>query len=361
MIPYEDLSIVNASYRKVLAARFDEIVQRGRFILDQEVELFEQEFASYVGCSFGIGTGSGYDALGILLRSFGLTPGGEVIVPSNTCMPTVLAVLNAGLRPVLVEPDLRTYNLDPLLTARAITGQTVAIVAVHLYGTCAPMDELCVVAENAGIPIVEDCAQAHGASLSGRMTGSWGAAAAFSFYPTKNLGALGDGGMVVTQSADMAAKVKAWRCYGETERDTHVYPGVNSRLDELQAAFLRIKLRDLDRMLSHRWTIADIYDAGLGPDFIRPLRRQGYTDANHIYAIRHPERDRLREHLTKHGVQTKIHYPVPPYRHPALASVLSGTEFPIADEISRTIVSLPVSTAIDVNQAEEVVRILNLF
>jgi dTDP-4-amino-4,6-dideoxygalactose transaminase len=276
-------------------------------------------------------------------------------------MPTVLAVLNAGFRPVLVEPNLLTYNLDPLLTARAITNRTVAIVVVHLYGSCAPMVELCALAEKAGIPIVEDCAQAHGASLLGRMAGSWGTAAAFSFYPTKNLGALGDGGMVVTRSADIAGKVKAWRCYGETEKDTHTYPGVNSRLDEMQAAFLRIKLRDLDRILGHRRTIADIYDAGLGLDFAKPLRRHGYRDANHIYAIRHPERDRLREHLAKHGVQTKIHYPVPLHRQPALQSVVSQNEFPIADEISRTVLSLPVSTAIEPAQAEEVVRVLNRF
>lgn len=361
MIPYEELSIVNAPYRKELAARFEEVVVRGRFILDREVELFEKEFSSFAGCPFGIGVASGYDALCILLRSLDLSPGGEVIVPANTCMPTVLAVIHAGFQPVLVEPDLRTYNLDPALTERAITRRTVAVVSVHLYGSCAPMPDLIAVAERAGVPVVEDCAQAHGASIFGRRAGSWGTASAFSFYPTKNLGALGDGGMVVTGSADLANKVKAYRTYGETQVDTHTYPGVNSRLDEMQAAFLRIKLRDLDRMQAHRKTIADIYDTGLSPDFIRPFRRQGYTDVHHIYAIRHPERDKLRQHLTKNEVQTKIHYPVPPHRQPALQPVLSGREFPITDEICRTVLSLPVSTAIEPAQAEEVVRVLNRF
>lgn len=361
MIPYEDLRVVNQPYHRLFAERFEEILHRGQYILGSEVLSFEKEFSAYCGALHGVGVGNGYDGLLLMIKSIASPPGAEVIVPSNTHIATVLAVIGAGLRPVLVEPDICTYTLDPQRTREAVTRNTVAILAVHLYGRCAPMPELLAIAKENQLTLLEDCAQAHGASVDGRMAGTWGAAGAFSFYPTKNLGALGDGGFITTSDQGIFDRCLMMRNYGAKMKDVHEVGGVNSRLDEIQAAVLRVKLKHLDEINAHRHRLAMIYDAGLKSDFIRPVRQEGYVDVHHIYPIRHHERDRLRDHLDKKGIGTMIHYPTPLHRQKSLRGIVQDHGYPVAEEISNTILSLPISTAHRPEDIERVVGALNSF
>jgi len=361
MIAYEDLAAVNKPYLEEFQRSLNQVVSDGRLILGTNLAAFEKEFSSYCGVSQGIGVGSGLDAINLIFRGFGFKPGAEVLVPANTYIASILGVLQAGLTPVLVEPDIQTYNLDPEKTEKAITRNTVAILVVHLYGRCAPMPALLAVAGKHGLRVIEDCAQAHGASLDGRRAGSWGDAAAFSFYPTKNLGALGDAGMVVTNDGRLGKRVQSLRNYGSEIKDVHTEIGYNSRMDELQAAFLRVKLKALDQLNDYRRELAAIYQEGLREDFIRPLITAGYHDVHHIYAIRHKQRDKLRGYLESHNIGTLIHYPTPPHRQEALASLFRHAQLPITEEIHATELSLPVSSAHTREQIEEVVIRMNRF
>lgn len=355
MIKYEDLSEVNRQVRVELESAFARTLDRGWYILGEEVAGFESEFAAFVGAKHCIGVGNGLDALTLSLRALRLPDSSEVLVASNTYIATILAILEANLRPVLVEPDIRTYNIDAARLEFAMTKETRAVCVTHLYGKPCRMDTIRDFAEKRGLRIVEDCAQSHGALLGGRAVGTFGDAGCFSFYPTKNLGALGDAGAITTNDDALADTLRKLRNYGSRTKYHNEILGVNSRLDELQAAFLRVKLPYLPSVIEHKRRLASIYDEHLPESITRPLRVVDEYDVFHIYAARHPRRDALKRHLENHGIKTEIHYPIPPHRQPALEGITVGS-FPIADEIHATELSLPISVA---TTASDVIAVCN--
>jgi dTDP-4-amino-4,6-dideoxygalactose transaminase len=305
--------------------------------------------------------GSGLDALTLALKSFGFPTGSEVIVPSNTFIATILSVLHAGLQPVLAEPDLHTYNINPSRIEECITNRTVAVVVVHLYGKCCDMPRILPLARQYGLKVLEDCSQAHGARIGNQKAGSFGDAGAFSFYPTKNLGALGDGGAVTNSDEAMKNKMQMLRNYGSPAKYYNEVIGHNSRLDEIQAAFLRVKLHNLDEINAHKRRLAGLYLQLLKDDFVKPIVTEGYFDVYHIFNVRHPRRDRLREYLLQNGIKTEIHYPVPPNRQQAMRGIISGFTCPIAEEIHRTTLSLPIAYFHTPDQILWVAEVLNRF
>lgn len=349
-----DLGRLHQSIRAPLDAAYRRVMDSGYFVMGPELEAFETEFAQYCGVKHCIGVGNGLEALHLLLRAYGIGPDDEVIVPSNTFVATWLAVTECGATPVPVEPDIDTHNIDPALIEGAITPRTRAIIPVHLYGQPADMDPINALAAKHGLIVIEDAAQAHGARYKERRTGSLGHAAATSFYPGKNLGALGDGGAVLTNDEAIANKIKQLRNYGSTVKYRHEVTGYNSRLDEMQAAFLRAKLPMLDRWNSRRGEISVQYarllaeaDVGLPkvPEFAEP--------AWHLYVIRSKQRDALKAHLERQGVSTVIHYPIPPHRQ-ACYQPLRGCRLPIADILAEEVLSLPMHSELNV---EEIGRI----
>jgi dTDP-4-amino-4,6-dideoxygalactose transaminase len=342
MIEYENLELSNRRFVAALREAFDQVVGKGWYVLGKEVSEFEREFASYVGAAHGVGVANGLDALTLSLKALDLPAGSDVLVASNTYIATILAVLHAGHRPVLVEPDLRSYNIDPSRLAAAMTPGTRAICLTHLYGKACRMDRIMPFAQTHGLVVVEDCAQSHGATLRGRSTGTFGAAGCFSFYPTKNLGALGDAGAVVTNDAAIADRLRHLRNYGSLQKYVNVHVGFNSRLDEMQAAFLRVKLRHLDEITAHKRRLAQLYFDGLPEQLVLPLREDDAFDVFHIFPVRCAQRDALRSFLLEAGIKTEIHYPIPPHRQQAMQGIVSGA-FPIADEIHATELSLPIS------------------
>lgn len=360
MIEYENLAKVNAPFFPLLQHAFERVMRRGWYILGEEVESFEREFAAYCGVSHCVGTASGLDALILALRAADLPRGSEVLVPSNTYIATILSIVHAGMKPVLVEPDIRTYNIDPCNIEKAITPKTKALMVVHLYGRPCDMDPILALSRRYGLTLVEDCAQAHGATYKGKRVGSFGDFGAFSFYPTKNLGGLGDGGCVTTNNPQYADRLRALRNYGSKVKYHNEVVGYNSRLDEVQAAFLRVKLKRLEEINQHKRRLAGIYLASLKSDFVLPAVDEGYGHVFHIFNIRHPERDRLREYLYAHGVKTEIHYPIPPQRQPALKGIVEG-DFPVSSEIHRTTLSLPISFCHTESEVEKVCEIMNAF
>lgn len=355
-IEYENLAHSNAALLDDLEAAASRVVRSGWYVLGPEVSAFEAEFAAYVGTKHCIGVANGLDAMVLSLEAMALPRGSDVLVASNTYIATILAILRAGHRPVLVEPDARTFNIDPAQLANALTPATRAICVTHLFGKTCRMDEVCAFAAGHGLRVIEDCAQSHGARLGGRMTGTFGDAGCFSFYPTKNIGALGDAGAVTTDDDDLADRLRHLRNYGSKQKYVNKYVGLNSRLDELQAAMLRVKLRHIDEMTAHKRKLAEIYFGSL-QGVTLPQIRDDEFDVFHIFAIRHPQRDALRQHLLDHGVKTEIHYPIPPHRQEAMEHTLSG-HYPIADELHQTQLSLPISyghTPRDIEQVCEVI------
>jgi dTDP-4-amino-4,6-dideoxygalactose transaminase len=342
MIEYENLGKSNASFAAEYRQAFDKVLASGWFVLGQEVSAFEREFASYCGTTECVGVANGLDALFIALKAFGFPPGAEVIVPSNTYIATILAIVNAGLKPVLVEPDIATYNIDPRKIEERLTSKTVALLVVHLYGKLCDMESIGSICKSRGLKLIEDCAQAHGAAYRGRRAGSFGDFGAFSFYPTKNLGCLGDGGALTTGDPDLADRARTLRNYGSKVKYRNEVPGVNSRLDELQAALLRVKLRRLGEINEHKRSLAAAYREGLGEAYILPAVQDGYYDVYHIMNVRHPDRDSLKQFLLERGVKTDIHYPIPPNRQEAMKGILDE-DCPISEEIHATTLSLPIS------------------
>lgn len=357
-VEYENLYRVNKPFIKEFRSKFNEVLNSGWFILGKEVDLFEKEFAEYNNVKYCVGVASGLDALTLSIMTLDIEKGSEIIVPSNTYIATILSILHAGYKPVLVEPDIKTYNIDPDKIRDAITSKTKAVMVVHLYGKVCEMDPIIRLCKDHKLYLLEDCAQAHGAEYKGRKAGSFGDIAAFSFYPTKNLGALGDAGAVITNNQVYMSKLRMLRNYGSDKKYHNEYIGLNSRLDELQAAFLRIKLRSLDIINNHKRKLANIYLDELREDFILPVVDNNYKDVYHIFNIRHPKRDKLRDYLLNQGIKTEIHYPVPPHRQKAL-SFLFHLEFPISEEIHQTTISLPVSTFHTKEDIFRVVEVLN--
>ncbi len=361
LIEYENLAKVNGHFRAELTATFGAVLDSGWFILGKSLAQFEDHFAAYCGVPHCVGVGSGLDAIRIALEASRLRPGGEVIVAGNAYIACAMAILQAGLTPKLVEPDPHTYNLDPGCVANAINDQTVAIMAVHLYGKMCDMDRLSALATQHGLCLIENAAQAHGASLHGRKAGSWGHCAAFSFYPTKNLGALGDGGAVLTASPAVAEQARILRNYGSDRKYHNGQLGYNSRLDDLQAAFLGIKLAHLERINAHKRQLAALYQAGLGPQFVKPTVASSYHDVHHIYPVRHPERDQLRAYLRQHQILTEIHYPIPPHQQPALQNQLGSASLPMSEQLAQTQLSLPISYCHTEADVQRVVETVNRF
>lgn len=350
MIPFLDLRSATGEVRAEMDEAIARVLDSGRYVLGAEVEAFEREFADYCGARHCVGVASGLDALTLLLRALGIGEGDEVIVPSNTYIATWLAVSAAGARPVPAEPDAETYNLDPERAEAAVTARTRAILAVHLYGQSADMEALAEVAERRGLHLLADAAQAHGARYDGYPS-------AFSFYPTKNLGALGDAGAVVTEERALADKIRVLGNYGSREKYVHETRGANSRMDPIQAAVLRVKLRRLDAWNRRRCQIAARYlDILEGiPGLVLPRAAPGSDAAWHVFPVLHPERDWLARQLEQAGVGTLIHYPVPPHLSGAYRD--HGWErgdFPVAEQIAREELSLPLHPHLTAEQVEEV-------
>ncbi|MCX6182387.1 MAG: DegT/DnrJ/EryC1/StrS family aminotransferase, partial [Bacteroidetes bacterium] len=325
------------------------------------VKAFEEEFAAFNKTQHCVGLASGLDAITLSLAAFNFEKGSEVIVPSNTYIATILSVMQNNLQPVLVEPSLETYNIDPSKIEAAITPKTKAIVVVHLYGKSCDMDPIISLCKKHNLKLIEDCAQSHGATYKNKFTGTFGDFGAFSFYPTKNLGALGDAGAVVCNDAESAKTVRRLRNYGSDVKYYNEVVGYNSRLDEVQAAFLSVKLKRLNDITNHKRTLADIYLKNLKSDFIKPQVHPDYFDVYHIFNIRHEKRDDLKDYLLKNEIKTEIHYPVSPSKQKALQNKLTHYEFPISEKIHNTTLSLPISFFHTEEEVYKVVEVMNRF
>lgn len=363
-IPFLD---IKPQYKE-LQQEFDEAYMRvmdsGWYILGREVEAFEQEFAAYIGAKHCIGVGNGLEALQLILMGYGIGPGDEVIVPANTYIASWLAVSYTGAIPVPVEPDPTTYNINPVKIPQAITRRTKAIMPVHLYGQPVEMEQIWEIAKQNDLAIIEDAAQAHGGWYKDRMTGNLGSAAGFSFYPTKNLGAFGDAGAVVTNDGELADKIRVLRNYGSREKYYNEIKGHNSRLDPLQAAFLRIKLKHLDKWNKRRRLIAEHYVENLCrlPAIGLPAVPPGVIPVWHLFAITHPARERLREYLAANGISTLIHYPVPPHLSPAYSELgFQAGAFPITEKIADTVLSIPIGPHLSLSAARFIVEKIQEF
>lgn len=342
-VPFLDLKLPHLELQQELEAAFRHVLESGWYILGQEVEAFEEEFAAYCGVRHCVGVGNGLDALHLILRAYGIGVGDEVIVPSNTYIATWLAVSYAGARPVPVEPIEATYNIDPQRILDAITPSTKAIIAVHLYGQPADMDAINDIAHRHGLKVIEDAAQSHGARYKGIRTGNLADAAGFSFYPGKNLGALGDGGAITTNDDGLASQVRVLRNYGSRVKYHNEVKGFNSRLDELQAALLRVKLSHLDAWNFARSRIAMSYLEGLAAsDLVLPIVPEWAEPAWHLFVVRTDQRDALQKKLEHAGIGTMVHYPVPPHLQPAYAEEgYQMGDLPIAEKLHHEVLSLP--------------------
>jgi dTDP-4-amino-4,6-dideoxygalactose transaminase len=365
MVEFLNLKRINNSYEPQIHTAIERVLKSGSYILGDETHHFESEFATYCGVKHCIGVGNGLDALHLILKAYGIGPGDEVIVPGNTFIATWLAVSYTGATPVGVDPHVDTYNIDPALIEQAITTKTKAIIAVHLYGRPADMQAIKEITNKHGLKIVEDAAQAHGATLGGDKTGRLGDAAAFSFYPGKNLGALGDGGAVTTNDEDLANAIRMLRNYGSTVRYEHSLAGFNTRLDEIQAAILRAKLIHLDAANQTRTHIANRYLSEIkNPFCILPKTLKQQKSSWHLFVIQTAKRHALLNHLSANGVRTLIHYPKPchlqaAYSKPGafrFASVLK-----VSEELSQNILSIPMDPSMPKSEVDHVIDSINNF
>lgn len=361
MIEYENLGELNKPFFEEYKASFEKTLTSGWYILGKNVKQFEEEFAKYHQTKHCVGVTSGLDALILSLKAFNYEKDSEVIVPSNTYIATILSILHCGLKPVLVEPDIRTYNIDPKKIEERITRNTKSIMVVHLYGKSCDMTPIISLKEKYNLSLIEDCAQSHGAKYFGKLTGTFGEFGAFSFYPTKNLGALGDAGAVLTEDDELAQSIKRLRNYGSDIKYYNEIVGYNSRLHEMQAGFLSIKLKHLNEINDHKRKLAKIYFDNLKDDFIKPVVDENYYDVFHIFNIRHPRRDDLKEYLLKNGIKTDIHYPVPPHKQKAMEGIITESAFPISEEIHATTLSLPISFYHTKDDIHRVVEVMNKF
>ncbi len=361
MIEYENLNNLNQPFFEEYRKEFDEVLQSGWYILGKKVSLFEEQYANYCGVKHCVGVANGLDALNLSLKAFEFEKGAEVIVPSNTYIATILSIVQNDLQPILVEPDLRTYNIDVSKIEAAITSKTKAIMVVHLYGKMCEMDAVMLIAKKYDLKVIEDCAQSHGAKYKNKLSGSIGDFAAHSFYPTKNLGALGDAGAVTTNNDSFADKIRVLRNYGSKTKYYNEVVGTNSRLDELQAALLLVKLKHIDKINEHKRKLASIYLQGLNNNFVKPTVDSDYHDVYHIFSVRHPKRDELKKYLLDNNIKTEIHYPVSPVKQLAMKGIIDHFETPISEEIHNTILSLPISFYHTENDIHKVIEVANKF
>ena len=363
-VPFGNLKLDYVRQRNGIDAAVQRVLDSGWFVLGSAGEAFEQAFAAYCGAPQAVGVGSGTEAIHLALLACGLAPGDEVVTAANTCVPTLAAISFAGGVPVLVDVDPSTGTLDPGRIVERLTSRTRFIVPVHLYGQCADMDPILALAEQHGLQVIEDCAQAHGSRYKGRHAGTLGAAGAFSFYPSKNLGGYGDGGAVICADAAVAERLRMLRNYGQRQRYFHHIKGFNSRLDEIQAAILLAKLPGLDASNLRRQQIAAAYAAGLAglSWIVLPTEAHGRQHAWHLYVVRVPDRERFQRHLASHGVGTMVHYPVPIHRQEAYAECLPQAPFlPVTEALAPHIVSLPIYPELTDAQVGHVIAAVRSF
>ncbi|MCX7513738.1 DegT/DnrJ/EryC1/StrS family aminotransferase [Frateuria hangzhouensis] len=360
MIPFLDLAAAHAEIGREIEEAIHRVLESGSYILGRELEAFEADFADYCGAKFCIGVGNGLDALHLSLLALGIGPGDEVIVPSNTFIATWLAVSQCGAVPVPVEPNAATHNIDPSLIEEAVTTRTRCIIPVHLYGQPADIDPILAIADHHGLPVLEDAAQSHGARYRGRRVGSLGDAAAWSFYPGKNLGALGDGGAVTTNNSAIAERLRVLRNYGSRTKYVNEVRGTNSRLDSLQAAILRVKLRNLDRWNEHRKVLANLYLRELGHlKAALPAVPEWADPVWHLFVVGLDERERVQKKLHEAGITSLIHYPIPPHMQQAYTDlgIPQGT-LPIAEDLANRVLSLPLGPHMNLADGQYVCQTL---
>lgn len=365
MVPFLDLKLINAQYRGDLKAACERVIDSGWYIMGQELSSFEKEFSEYCNSTFTVGVGTGLDALTLVLRAWKelgkISAGDEVIVPANTYIATILAITENELVPVFVEPDEKSFNLISGNVKNALSNKSRVILPVHLYGRISPMQEIMSVAQEFNLLVLEDCAQAHGAEIAGKKAGTWGHAGAFSFYPGKNLGALGDGGAVTTNDSELFDIIKALRNYGSHHKYENLYKGVNSRLDEIQAAMLRVKLRYLDKETESRRRVAAKYLEGIKNDqLILPAASEYSEHVWHLFVVKTIERVQFQQHLIDRGVQSLIHYPIPPHQQLAY-SEFANLSLPLTEKLHQTVVSLPMSPVLSEEDVVKVIEACNTF
>lgn len=365
MIPFLDLQSINQQYQTELKAACARVIDSGWYIMGAELNAFEEEFASYCGSKYCVGVANGLDALTLTLRAWKelgkIQAGDEVIVPANTYIASILAITENDLVPVLVEPDEDTFNLNVSNIQSALTEKTKVILPVHLYGQISPMDEIMDFVNEHKLLVLEDCAQSHGAQIKGQKCGSWGHAAGFSFYPGKNLGALGDAGAITTDDKELYDVLIALRNYGSHKKYENKYQGVNSRLDEIQAAMLRVKLQHLDKETAHRQHIAQLYLEGISnPKVALPKLTMKEGHVWHLFVLRTSDRHALMEHLEKHGIRTLIHYPTPPHQQAAYQA-FSHLSLPLTEKIHDEVMSIPMDPTLSEEQAKEIIFAINKF
>ncbi len=361
MIDYENLGKLNQPFFKEFEESFHKTLTGGWYVLGKNVETFENEFASFTGSKYCLGVASGLDALILSLKAFNFQSGDEVIVPSNTYIASIIAIIHAGLKPILVEPNIDTYNIDPQKIEEKITSKTKAILVVHLYGKSCEMDKITAICNKYQLKLVEDCAQSHGAQFKDKQTGTFGEFGCFSYYPTKNLGAIGDAGSITTDDIELLEKVKMLRNYGSKVKYVNDVVGYNSRLDEIQAGFLSIKLKKLNEINQHKRKLASIYLSNLKSDFIKPVVHPDYFDVYHIFNIRHEKRDELRDYLLKNEIKTEIHYPIAPHKQLAMRGILDNQNYPLSEEIHQSTLSLPISYFHTEDDINKVIDVMNKF
>jgi dTDP-4-amino-4,6-dideoxygalactose transaminase len=364
-VPFLDLKLINKNSEIELKKSFEQVLNSGWYILGNEVKDFEKQFAEYVGTKHCVGVANGLDALNLILRAnieMGrLKEGDEVAVPANTYIATILALLENNLFPLFIEPDLGTYNIDPADLLKKISPKTKAVMLVHLYGQSCSMSEISKICKSHDLLLFEDCAQSHGAKFQGTMTGCWGQAAAFSFYPGKNLGALGDGGGITTNDSQLADTLTYLRNYGSKEKYKNEYIGVNSRLDEIQAAFLKVKLTKLNTENSMRQAIAKKYLEKINNKAIAlPSVSDKHSHVFHLFVVRTPKRDRFKDYLSQAAIETVIHYPIPPHKQKALEKY-NYLSLPITEKIHREVISLPIYPYMTEELVDKVIDTVNAF
>lgn len=361
MIKFLDLHMINEQYRKEIDNAIKHVLDSGYYLLAENLEKFEDDFAKYCQTKFAIGVGCGLDALSLIIKAYGFGKGDEIIVAANTYIASILAISQNGCEPVLVEPDINTYNINPYLIDEKITTKTKAIMAVHLYGQICLLDTIKNIAQKHNLKIIEDASQAHGAVYKEKKVGSLGDAGAFSFYPSKNLGCLSDGGAVTTNDNELAKKISALRNYGRTTRYQMEYQGSNSRLDEIQAAILDVKLKYLDRENKKRNEIAAFYIKNIeNNNIILPAAENHSSHVWHLFVIRCKNRQILKNYLLDNGIETMIHYPIPPHKQKAYA-LWNNLSFPVTEKIHNEVLSLPINSALKDSDIQKIVEVINGF
>ena len=361
MILFLDLKAINTRYKDEIKARIDGVLDSGWYLLGEQNRKFESNFAAYCGARYCIGCANGLDALRLIIKAYGFGKGDEIIAPANTYIASILAITDNGCSPVLVEPDLDTYNINPDLIEAKITDKTKAILVVHLYGQAVKMDKIWALAKKYNLKIIEDSAQAHGAYYNDKRVGSLGDASGFSFYPGKNLGALGDGGAVTTNDEELAQKIRALANYGSHKKYENIYQGLNSRLDEIQAAVLDVKLKYLDSDNAKRKEIAQYYLQNIkNPLISLPQTYSENSHVWHLFVVRVKDRARFQNYLNDNGIQTIIHYPIPPHKQECYKE-LNHLSFKITEQIHSEIISIPISPVMSDNEIQKVVEVVNEF